>query len=558
MQEHCYGQYPEYPEQINAVIEIPKTKAMRTKWEVNPANGNVSAAQKLDKPIPTYWHYGAVPLTVSDDLEPADVVIFTKNEDAWMEIGTQMAVRPVGIFNVSDGWEIYDHKIIAVPASKDYEHIHSIADLPAVPNPGKKTPKKLLENFFTKYRSEDKNVVKNGWGSKEDAIEYLKETRKRYQNSPKEKLDEKNQGNYFNYSNRVFITPPPPASYAAEKRVGDTLLQMEEGKEYTDPDYGKLYPKETVREAMREIGVNRGRSQLNGLDRNNLIREKLELAKNLEKAGAKAYTISNDKEWVECAQRAGIKATLVNDPNHEVVHVEGLSGQSVEVLHFRKNNLNVVIASSHLKEQDLRTRLSNLGVIQKNEKMVVLHPPSELIPYEIPNSKGETLTLLSDWIDFGFGILPDSNNEPRLFISESIKKVAHATGKEAALEQFIKQCSPYFKSVDFVGCTNKYGAPTNFIDTGTTIIAPNCISDEGKTLVEKRLHRELVKSPCAEHVNIGQPGPRCASFPIKEVTYNLLREKGLLELTGAKSVDELYDPTSGPYAKLIEQTQRHR
>jgi inorganic pyrophosphatase len=555
LQEHCFGQYNNFPEQLNTVIEIPRTSAMRTKYEVNFSTAEKIVHQKIDNPLPIYWHYGAAPQTISDDMEPADVVVFT-HPDHRAHVGMQMSVRPIGMYNVSDGWEMYDHKIIAVPNTPEYAHITDISQLPAVPNPGKLSAVQLLEAFFETYRADDKELVKSGWSDQKAAMDYLALTRERYRKTPKAILGEEGEGNLFDFSNRVFITPPPPLGYQAETSVGDALLDMEALSEFpADADYGPMLGREKVREAMKSKGVNRSRSQLAGIDREEMIQEKLALAKNLQEANAKAYTISSDPDWIARAKEAGINATLVEGGEHVAENVEGLSGQTTDFLHYKRDGINILVAAPTLGEKELRTRLTNLGIMGKDEKMVVLHPPSELIPYAIPNSRGKTVSQLSDWMDFGYGVLPDIHNQPHLFISESIKKVAKATGKLQALDKFVAECGKYFDTVDFVGCTNKYGAPTNFIDTGMAVITPNCISNEGLALVEARLQRKVLKSPCAQHVNIGQPGPRCASFPINGLTYNLLRENGLNAVVGKEAFDTLHDQTSEAYRMLLDITR---
>lgn len=553
LKPHCFGQYEEFPSQVNAVVEIPRTPAMHTKYEVDFSNGNILFDQKVDNPIPTYWHYGAIPQTLSDDQEPADVLIFAKPEDH-QDAGSQIAVRPIGIFHVSDGWELYDHKIVAVPATQEYAHITNVSQLPTIPNRKKHTPSQLVDDFFSQYRIGDKNLIKSGWGDQQSAEAYLNATHLRYLKTPKSIHNERDDINQFDFSNRVFITPPPPASYDADTGTGDRLISAG-SRIAEDNEYGLIYDRNSVRAAVKAQHINRSREELSGLNREALIQEKLTLGTVLKEAGAKAYTISNDAEWVRRAEAAGIHATFVDDPEHVVEHVEGLSGQTWEFLHFKKGTTNIVIAPSSLTERSLRTRLTNLGKINADEKIVVLHPPSELIPYPVPNSQERTVTQLSDWLDFGFGILPDQQNKPHLFISESVRRIAEATGKSEALQKFVSECRKYFPTVDFIGCTNKYGGATNFIDTGSAIIAPNCISDDGKQLVEERLGRALLRTPCAEHVHIGQPGPRCASFPITEVTYHLLRDKGLLQISGAHTVDDLHDPENPAYYELLKHTK---
>ena len=554
MRRHIFDQKKEFPDTFNMVVEIPKTRAMRIKHEVDLSTGRVDSSQKINDQLPIYWDYGAIPQTVSDDGEPTDVLLLT-NGDERRSVSDQVVVKPIAIYNISDGWEVTDHKIVAVPDTAEYANVNSMEQLYA--HAGKKgsNVQELIDHFFTRYRADEQQVVKGGWGDQQAAKAYLTETHARYEKTPKSRAGENNT---FDVSNRVFIPSPPKQSYPSEY-LGDVILDSE--MRHTLPHaegYGPLVGRSEIRALIKERGINRSRTQLAGVDREALILEKLAMAKTLNSAGARTYTISDDKEWVDRAKEAGIATTFVEHDTSGIENMEGLSGQSWEFLHYKHDGENIVIAPDGHTDSALRRRLSALGLMERDEKMTVLRAPNDLIPYGVPNTRGENVSQLTNALDCGFGILPDQNKRPHLFISESVRIVAAATGKAEALAKFETQCRKYFDDVTYITCHNPYGAPTNFIDTGMAVIVPACITDEGKQLIEEKLGREVLRVKCAEHVNIGTPGPRCTTFPVSEITHNFLRSQHILQATGATHVEELTDPDSVAFLRLLEHAGRLR
>ena len=552
MRRHIFDQKKEFPDTFNMVVEIPKTRAMRIKHEVDLSTGRVDSSQKINDPLPIYWDYGAIPQTVSDDGEPTDVLLLT-NGDERRHVADQVPVKPIAIYHISDGWEVTDHKVVAVPDTDEYADINSMEQLQAHSGKQGLGAKELVDSFFTRYRADEEQVIKGGWGDQQAAKAYLMETYERYRKTPKNRAGE---NNVFDVSNRVFIPSPPKQSYPSEY-LGDVILDSE--MRHTLPHaegYGPLVGKNEIRELMKVRGINRPRVRLAGVDREALILEKLAMAKTLGSAGARTYTISDDKEWIDRATEAGIATTFVEHDASGIQNIEGLSGQSWQFLHYKRDGENIVIAPDGHMDSALRRRLSNLGLMGRDEKMTVLRAPSDIVPLPVPNTRGENISQLSNSLDCGFGILPDHNKRPHLFISDAVRTVAAATGKAEALARFETQCRKYFDDVTYVSCHNPYGAPTNFIDTGMAAIVPACITDEGKRLIEEKLGREVLRVKCAEHVNIGTPGPRCATFPLSETTHNFLRSQHILQATGARDVDELTDPDSAPFLQLLKYSGR--
>ncbi len=534
------------------VVEIPKTNAMHTKYEVNFSTGTVDSSQKTTDALPIYWDYGAIPQTVSDDREPADVLLLSNSENRWF-VSNEVPVKPIAMYHISDGWEITDHKIVAVPDTPEYADINSIEEFEAQASGKNSNAQALIDKFFNEYRANETQILKGGWGDQQAAKAYLMETHNRYLKTPKNRPGEHN---VFDVSNRIFIPAPPKHSYPPEN-LGDVILDS--GILDTMPSaegYGHFVGRTEMREFMKQQGVNRSRTKLAGVDREALILEKLEMAKTLSHAGARMYTISDDEEWIRRANEAGIATTLVEHDASGIENMEGLSGQSWQFLHYKRNDTNIVIAVDGHNDSSLRRRLSDLGLMGRDEKMVVLRVPPDLVPFEVPNTRGERISQLTSAVDCGFGILPDHEKRPHLFISDAVRTVAEATGKADALRKFEQQCGRYFDDITYIPCHNLYGAPTNFIDTGMAVAVPACITDEGKELIEKKLGREVVRVKCAEHVHIGTPGPRCTTFPISETTHDFLRSQHILQATGATDPAELTDPESGPFKQLLRYAGR--
>ena len=145
------------PEEVNAVIEIPKGEG-RVKYEFR-TNGTLIVDRLRGADQPMYpVHYCGIPATLAPDGDPLDVLILG---DAPLKTGDVMAVRPVAVFWMTDEKGI-DPKIIAVPAdgvSDEYLNIRSLADVP-------QADRDRIEKFFQEYKKNDlagKWSVSSGW-----------------------------------------------------------------------------------------------------------------------------------------------------------------------------------------------------------------------------------------------------------------------------------------------------------------------------------------------------------------------------------------------------------
>ena len=161
------------PNDINVIIERP-SHSDPVKYEVDKDTG----AMFVDRFMGTAMHYpcnyGYIPQTLSEDGDPADVLVVTPIP---VISGSVMRVRPLGMLNMTDEAG-KDAKIIGVPIDKLsnlYSGMDSVRDL----------PKSLLDSiahFFDHYKDLEpgKWVKIEGWGDIEDAKREIIDSVERY------------------------------------------------------------------------------------------------------------------------------------------------------------------------------------------------------------------------------------------------------------------------------------------------------------------------------------------------------------------------------------------
>lgn len=161
------------PNDINVIIEIP-SHSDPIKYEVDKETG----AMFVDRFMGTAMHYpcnyGYIPKTLSDDGDPADVLVVTPIP---VISGAVIRVRPLGMLCMSDESGA-DAKIIGVPIDKLsslYSHMNSVRDL----------PKSLLDSishFFDHYKDLEpgKWVKIEGWVDVEEAKREILDSIERY------------------------------------------------------------------------------------------------------------------------------------------------------------------------------------------------------------------------------------------------------------------------------------------------------------------------------------------------------------------------------------------
>ena len=165
------------PNDINVVIEIP-SHSDPVKYEVDKETG----AMFVDRFMGTAMHYpcnyGYIPQTLSEDGDPADVLVVTPIP---VISGAVIRVRPLGMLRMSDEAG-RDSKIIAVPIDKLsilYRQMNSVRDL----------PQSLLDSiahFFDHYKDLEpgKWVKIDGWVDTAEAKQEILDSIERYNARP--------------------------------------------------------------------------------------------------------------------------------------------------------------------------------------------------------------------------------------------------------------------------------------------------------------------------------------------------------------------------------------
>lgn len=155
------------PEEINAIIEIPK--GSNNKYEIDKATGLI----KLDRANYTAaafpYDYGFAPQTLWEDGDPLDLIVLTTYP---LFPGILVAVRPVAVIEMIDNGES-DYKIIAVPVEdKRWEDVKDLGDL-------NKHTIKEFQHFLESYKAlkgKPSPVEINGIKGRAEAMEAVKKS----------------------------------------------------------------------------------------------------------------------------------------------------------------------------------------------------------------------------------------------------------------------------------------------------------------------------------------------------------------------------------------------
>jgi len=139
--------YGENPDKVKAIIEIPY--GSNIKYEVEKESGAIVLDRVMHSAMFYPANYGFVNKTLSQDGDPADVMILTEYP---MQPGSVLNCRLIGVLIMEDESGI-DEKLLAVPTSKidpTYEEIRDLEDIP------KHTLAKI-RNFFETYKMLEPN-----------------------------------------------------------------------------------------------------------------------------------------------------------------------------------------------------------------------------------------------------------------------------------------------------------------------------------------------------------------------------------------------------------------
>jgi len=137
----------ENPDKVKVVIEI--AVGSNIKYEVEKESGAVVLDRVMHSAMYYPANYGFVNQTLSQDGDPADVLVLTEYE---MVPGCVLNCRLVGVLIMEDESGI-DEKLLAVPVSKIDPTFDEIQDLGDIP---KHTLAKI-KNFFETYKMLEPN-----------------------------------------------------------------------------------------------------------------------------------------------------------------------------------------------------------------------------------------------------------------------------------------------------------------------------------------------------------------------------------------------------------------
>lgn len=150
------------PDEFNVIIEIPMN-ADPVKYEVDKDSGAIFVDRFMLTAMHYPCNYGYIPNTLSDDGDPADVLVIAPFP---IQIGAVVRCRAIGVLEMDDE-SGGDAKLLAVPVNKlypAYSHIQSTDDLP-------EQDIARIQHFFEHYKDLEKGkwVKVKGWKDAEAA-----------------------------------------------------------------------------------------------------------------------------------------------------------------------------------------------------------------------------------------------------------------------------------------------------------------------------------------------------------------------------------------------------
>ncbi|MBT4989070.1 MAG: inorganic diphosphatase [Rickettsiales bacterium] len=131
------------PEIINVIIEI-SAGSNPVKYEFDKDSGAIFVDRFLTTAMFYPANYGFIPHTLSDDGDPADVLVIS--EDAIIP-GAVVECKPIGVLIMEDE-KGQDEKILAVPIDKIHPYSKNINDI----NDIDETTLARLKHFFERYK----------------------------------------------------------------------------------------------------------------------------------------------------------------------------------------------------------------------------------------------------------------------------------------------------------------------------------------------------------------------------------------------------------------------
>jgi inorganic pyrophosphatase len=161
------------PNDINVIIEIP-AHSSSIKYELDKETGMLA----VDRFMPTAMHYpcnyGFIPQTLSEDGDPADVLVITPFP---LQPGCLIRVRAVGMLRMADEAG-EDCKILCLPTKKvcpQFAHLDTLEDVSPV-------LRDSIVHFFEHYKGLEpgKWVKISGWEGIDATAKEIQQSIKRF------------------------------------------------------------------------------------------------------------------------------------------------------------------------------------------------------------------------------------------------------------------------------------------------------------------------------------------------------------------------------------------
>jgi len=162
----------ENPDAVKAIIEVPLNSNI--KFEIDKDSGAVEVDRVLYSAVHYPANYGFVANTLSDDGDPADILVLC---DYTLQAGSFIKCRLVGVLMTEDE-SGGDEKLLAVPTEKIDPTYKNIKDLKDVPE----HTLNRIKNFFETYKMLEPNkwVKVSGFQDKAAATAILDKAIKNY------------------------------------------------------------------------------------------------------------------------------------------------------------------------------------------------------------------------------------------------------------------------------------------------------------------------------------------------------------------------------------------
>ncbi len=162
------GKGKNFPEEINVIIEIPSSSAI--KYEFDEKSGFMVVDRFMHTTMRYPFNYGFLPHTKADDGDPLDILVLSTHP---VTTGCMITSRPVGVLEMEDEDGI-DHKILTVPIDKVdpfFSHIKDIKDINIMVLDS-------MKHFFEKYKDLENNkwVKVQEFKGKDFAIKIIEES----------------------------------------------------------------------------------------------------------------------------------------------------------------------------------------------------------------------------------------------------------------------------------------------------------------------------------------------------------------------------------------------